>query len=272
MGYYVSHIIGIRADHDSTVDQIWSLARAALLKLPKGDREMFEDNLRIDAIPPPSLSHKLDGPRGSYVAISGVFNYWSGDDVDVVCKALSKEFGLVMHMELNEEKWTRRARVWLDGAVSAVDGQVRTKRPAPGRFDACFSQMISVRLGGVFAGSAVPDELVRVVREVIEAEFTAQELERLNAHLRLPPDGGPPPCLSAELEAWKGGRVVLAGAFGNLSGSDVDRVCKALSRIGSVMHMELDEQLWRIRSQVWTDGELDDDGGDPLMRAIDGVA
>lgn len=62
------------------------------------------------------MSNELHGPKGSYVVIAGVFNYWNYDSTTEFGKALSKEFGVeVMVMTLEEQNGIAQCDVFLDG-------------------------------------------------------------------------------------------------------------------------------------------------------------
>src|SRR5580692_1516836 len=127
MGYYVSHMIGIRTGGVFSDGIDMSDLKQRLKKISKELQEQFSE----EADPVPGfftaeiegqdnfgncLSVELSATKGSYVVLAGVFNYWMPDKGARFAQALSKEFGAeVMHMGWDEQKDTVQCNIYLDG-------------------------------------------------------------------------------------------------------------------------------------------------------------
>lgn len=117
MGYYVSHMIGIRtggvfsgnvdlSDMTTRINRV----REEVIKAHPDIREPSEN------VGGSALSTELSGNKDSYVIIAGVFNYWQYNYATIFVQALSKEFDTeVMHMCWNEETNEVQCQIWLDG-------------------------------------------------------------------------------------------------------------------------------------------------------------
>lgn len=115
MGYYISHMIGIRTggvfggdtDMENLHDRI-----AAVIKELRGTSEDTD----IPEDPAHCMSRELVGHKGSYVVLAGVFNYWNWSQASAFSRRLSAEFGTeVMHMCWDEEIGAVQCQVFLAG-------------------------------------------------------------------------------------------------------------------------------------------------------------
>ena len=114
MGYYVSHMIGIRTGGVFSADTDEADVRERIAKIVTSLRGTDNDPDIGDA--PHCISTELTAHKGSYIVIAGVFNYWKGAAVDAFVKALSVEFNTdVMHMEWDEVENGARHTVWTNG-------------------------------------------------------------------------------------------------------------------------------------------------------------
>ena len=118
MGYYISHMIGIRTEGvfsgKTNVDDMKVRIKKIILEMRKTDEDPDLGDKNGD--PSHCMSLELEAHKGSYVIIGGVFNYWSFAQASEFVKRLSVEFGTnVMHMAWDEERDEVRCQVWLDG-------------------------------------------------------------------------------------------------------------------------------------------------------------
>lgn len=116
MGYYVSHMIGIRLGGvfggTADMDDLKSRVAKVVVEMKLGD----DPSPDIADDPSHCMSQELVAHKGSYAVIAGVFNYWSHDSASAFAARLSKEFGTeVMLMSWDEEKDTVECDVFLDG-------------------------------------------------------------------------------------------------------------------------------------------------------------
>jgi hypothetical protein len=122
MGYYVSNLIGIRTggvfadavnqdDLRQRIEQVredFKVQHPNLIRPPSG--------VSSSAPEAGALSHEINGEKGSYVIIGGVFNYWSYASSSVFAQDLSREFQTeVMHMCWDEEAGSVQCQIWLAG-------------------------------------------------------------------------------------------------------------------------------------------------------------
>lgn len=127
MGYYVSHMIGIRIggvfSDETDMDDLRRRILACIRAMPEDDRP-FDDVKTNDGLVHYALEQWLDkklskelwADKGSYVVIAGVFNYTGWKQLSKFSAALSKELGTeVMHMCWDEERDEIHADVFLDG-------------------------------------------------------------------------------------------------------------------------------------------------------------
>lgn len=122
MSYCVSHMIGIRTggvfsgavNHDDLRQRIAATRERFIAEHPHLEKPT--DGVSESDPEAGALSHEINGSKGSYVVIAGVFNYWNYNDSSLFVAALSKEFGTeVMHMCWDEECDTVQCNIWLDG-------------------------------------------------------------------------------------------------------------------------------------------------------------
>lgn len=110
------------------------------------------------------------------------------------------------------------------------------------------SNMIGIRLGGVYGGKTDMDNLKSRVAKIV-AEMKAGDN---------PPDIGDDPghCMSQELEAHKGSYAVIAGVFNYWSYESVSVFAARLSKeFGTeVMLMSWDEERDAVQCNVFIDG------------------
>ncbi len=115
MGYYISHLIGIRtggvfseeSDMDGLKKQVSSVIES--LRQTDNDVDMADD-------PSHCMSKELQAHKGNYVVLAGVFNYWHFEQAEEFCKRLSVELKVeVMHMAWDEEENEVQCQIWLDG-------------------------------------------------------------------------------------------------------------------------------------------------------------
>ena len=125
------------------------------------------------------------------------------------------------------------------------------------------SNMIGIRLGGVFGGKMDMDDLKsRVAKIVVEMK------EGDN-----PPDIGDDPshCMSQELEAHKGSYAVIAGVFNYWVYESASAFAARLSKeFGTeVMLMSWDEERDTVQCNVFRDGsQLCDVAENPIGRVL----
>lgn len=115
MGYYISHMIGIRTGSvfSGRVDTEDMKTRIAKVIVEMKDSDDAPD---IDDDPSHCMSGELEAHKGSYVMLAGVFNYWAFDSAEEFAKRLSAEFGTeVMHMGWDMEQQTVQCQIWLAG-------------------------------------------------------------------------------------------------------------------------------------------------------------
>ena len=127
MGYYVSHMIGLRTggvfsggvDTEDMRERISSYIKKINKNYYGDDRDKKNpsESYPIDIHPSvPCMSRELSATKGSYVVIAGVFNHWHFEDASKFSKALSLEFGTeVMHMCWDEEVNEINCEIFLDG-------------------------------------------------------------------------------------------------------------------------------------------------------------
>lgn len=118
MGYYISHMIGIRTggviSGESDVEDMKT--RIAKIVLEMRDTENNPDLGNRDGDPSHCMSKELEAHKGTYVVLAGVFNYWTFDNASAFVKRLSEEFGCeVMHMCWDEERDNVQCQIWLCG-------------------------------------------------------------------------------------------------------------------------------------------------------------
>lgn len=110
------------------------------------------------------------------------------------------------------------------------------------------SNMIGIRLSGVFGGKTDMDDLKSRVAKIV-AEMKAGDN---------PPDIGDDPshCMSQELEAHKGSYAVIAGVFNYWNYESVSAFAARLSKeFGTeVMLMSWDEERDAVQCNVFLDG------------------
>jgi hypothetical protein len=115
MGYYVSHMIGIRTggvfSGETDIDDMKTRISKVIAEMKGVDAEPdIGDN------PSHCMSKELVAHKGSFVVLAGVFNYWSFENAEAFVKRLSVEFGTeVMHMGWDMERDTVQCQIWLDG-------------------------------------------------------------------------------------------------------------------------------------------------------------
>lgn len=115
MGYYVSHMFGIRTGgvFGGATDMADLRARVSRIATEMKDTE---DATNIYAPDPHCISQELEAHKGAYVVIAGVFNYWMPERAQKFAARLSQEFGTeVMHMAWDEERNDVRCQIFLDG-------------------------------------------------------------------------------------------------------------------------------------------------------------
>lgn len=124
------------------------------------------------------------------------------------------------------------------------------------------SNMIGIRLGGVFSGDADMDDLAtRVLKLATEHEADVFPRD----------DGSLPHCLSRELVARKGGMAVIAGVFNHWTFDRVEPFAAALSKeFGTeVLLMSFDEEQETTQCQVYLDGKpIHDVSESPIGRVM----
>ena len=81
MGYYISHMIGMRTggvfSGKTDVDDMKSRIKKIILEMRKSEEAPDLGDKTGD--PSHCMSLELEAHKGSYVIIAGVFNYWSFD-------------------------------------------------------------------------------------------------------------------------------------------------------------------------------------------------
>ncbi len=115
MGYYISHMIGIRTggvfSFETDTEDMKKRIAAVIVAMRETD---YNPNIADD--PSHCMSLELLAPKGGYVVIAGVFNYWHFDSAEEFVKRLSKEFDTeVMHMMWDMENNEVRCQIWLAG-------------------------------------------------------------------------------------------------------------------------------------------------------------
>jgi len=116
MGYYVTNIIGMRtggifSDPKDVEDIKQRIANIIIEMADKAEAHSISVR-QLDYC----MSQELSGPKGSYVILAGVFNYWTFDRSSVFSQRLSKEFGSeVIHFCWDEETNQVDWQIWLDG-------------------------------------------------------------------------------------------------------------------------------------------------------------
>ncbi len=108
MGYYVSHMFGIKAGG------VFS-----------GDIDMEDFNTRLQAVyerytgePGKGITPGVEqtGNKGAYIVLAGTYNYWLYPHASRFASMLSEEFGTeVMHMCWDEQKDEVQCQIWLGG-------------------------------------------------------------------------------------------------------------------------------------------------------------
>ncbi|KKN79636.1 hypothetical protein LCGC14_0338400 [marine sediment metagenome] len=114
MGYYVSHLIGIRTggvfSGGADVEDVRARIRKVSIETGNAAEQIFEED-RIGW-----STKELDGPKGSYFVLAGVFNYWTWGEASKFSRALSKEFqSEVMHMCWDEQRNEVNCQIFLAG-------------------------------------------------------------------------------------------------------------------------------------------------------------
>src|SRR3990172_5369823 len=115
MGYYISHMIGIRIGgvfSGETDVKDMKQRVATVLATMKGTNN--EPDIEDD--PSHCMSLELSAHKGSYVVIAGVFNRWHFDSAEEFVKRLSDEFDTeVMHMAWDMGNNEVQCQIWLAG-------------------------------------------------------------------------------------------------------------------------------------------------------------
>lgn len=117
MGYYYSHMIGIRLggvfSGDADMQDLKTRINKIIKEMKESD-DYYDPDLADDV--DHCLSKELVAHKGSYAVIAGVFNYWGFENAGEFCKKLSEEFGTeVMHMCWCEENDNVEVGIWLGG-------------------------------------------------------------------------------------------------------------------------------------------------------------
>jgi len=118
MGYYISHMIGIRTGgvFSGATDIENTKTRIKKIVLEMRETGGRPDLGGKDGDPSHCMSAELTAHKGSYVVIAGVFNYWDFETASIFVKRLSEEFGTeIMHMAWDEERNSVQCQIWLDG-------------------------------------------------------------------------------------------------------------------------------------------------------------
>ena len=118
MGYYISHMIGIRTggvfSGSTDTENMRNRIKKIVLEMRETDDD--PDLGGKDGDPSHCMSKELEAHKGSYVIIAGVFNYWHFEAASAFVKRLSEEFGTeVMHMVWDEDKNNVQCQIWLAG-------------------------------------------------------------------------------------------------------------------------------------------------------------
>jgi diphthamide synthase (EF-2-diphthine--ammonia ligase) len=111
MSYCISHMIGIRTggvfSGEVDVEDMKSRITKIISKMKE---EEIDPEIDLSFC----LSKELTGPKGSYVVIAGVFNFWNFKDASEFVKRLSEEFGVeVIHICWDEEQDTVQCQICL---------------------------------------------------------------------------------------------------------------------------------------------------------------
>lgn len=115
MGYYISHMIGIRTGgvFSDPIDM-----NELEKRISKIIKELKNTEYKVDMEDSPAhcLSKELTTHKGSYVVLAGVFNYWNFDEAEEFVKKLSQEFQAeVLHMAWDEQTNKVQCQIWLAG-------------------------------------------------------------------------------------------------------------------------------------------------------------
>ena len=118
MGYYISHMIGIRVggifSGDVDIDDVKERIKKIVLDMQPtdDDPDMGKKNGDVSHC----MSQELRASKGSYIVLAGVFNYWDFNRASLFVKKLSEEFQTeVMHMAWNEMQDDIQCEIWLAG-------------------------------------------------------------------------------------------------------------------------------------------------------------
>ncbi len=125
MGSYVSNIIGIKTGNVFAGSDIDELTEG----ITKVVQWIEEDGMYPTDIPQGRLvdcmSLELNGSKGSFVVIAGVFNYWNYDSSSQFAKKLSEELDtIVMHMCWHEGLNVVQCQIWRNGKAGIADSLV----------------------------------------------------------------------------------------------------------------------------------------------------
>lgn len=118
MGYYISHIIGMRVGgiFSGATDTEDIKDRIKRIVLEMRGTENNPDLGGEDGDPSHCMSKELTAHKGAYVVLAGVFNGWEFKEASIFVKRLSEEFGTeVMHMTWDEQSNEIQCQIWLDG-------------------------------------------------------------------------------------------------------------------------------------------------------------
>jgi len=118
MGYYISHMIGIRTGgvFSGSTDTKDMKERIKKITLEMRGTDDDPDLGGEDGDPSRCMSQELIAHKGSYVVFAGVFNYWNFETASVFVKRLSEEFGTeIMHMAWDEQLNHIQCQIWLTG-------------------------------------------------------------------------------------------------------------------------------------------------------------
>jgi len=116
MGYYVSHMIGIRTGGVFSGETEMADLQHRIAEVKRRFDGDCCPHITDGSTNSGCLSSELTGHKGSYVVIAGVFNYWMWETASEFSRALSVEFGTeVMHMCWDEQQNEVQTQIWLDG-------------------------------------------------------------------------------------------------------------------------------------------------------------
>lgn len=115
MGYYISHMIGIRTGGVFSGETDTENMKKRISKIIAEMRDTENDpNIADD--PGHCMSPELTAAKGSYVVLAGVHNYWNFKTASIFVKRLSEEFGSeVLHMCWDEQSNEVQCQIWLAG-------------------------------------------------------------------------------------------------------------------------------------------------------------